>query len=64
MPASSSNFHSRSALVAQLDRAPGYEPVGREFESLQAHHLFQGVTISVVIPFLFTAHFIPLLSRV
>ena len=40
---SSSNFHFRSALVAQLDRATGYEPVGREFESLQAHHIFQGL---------------------
>ena len=27
------------ALVAQLDRATGYEPVGREFESLRAHHI-------------------------
>ena len=26
------------APVAQLDRAPGYEPGGREFESLRAHH--------------------------
>ena len=26
------------ALVAQLDRASGYEPEGREFESLRAHH--------------------------
>jgi hypothetical protein len=25
-----------SAPVAQLDRAPGFEPVGREFESLRA----------------------------
>ena len=25
------------APVAQLDRVPGYEPVGREFESLRAH---------------------------
>jgi hypothetical protein len=25
------------APVAQLDRAPGYEPGGREFESLRAH---------------------------
>src|SRR5438270_12407874 len=24
--------------VAQLDRANGYEPLGREFESLRAHH--------------------------
>ncbi len=27
------------APVAQLDRVPGYEPVGREFESLRARHL-------------------------
>src|SRR6266404_5438410 len=27
------------APVAQLDRAPGYEPGGREFESLRAHHI-------------------------
>ncbi len=26
------------APVAQLDRVPGYEPGGREFESLQARH--------------------------
>ena len=29
------------APVAQLDRVPGYEPGGREFESLRAHHLRQ-----------------------
>ena len=29
---------SHDALVAQLDRATGYEPVGQEFESLRAHH--------------------------
>ncbi len=28
------------APVAQLDRVPGYEPGGREFESLRARHLF------------------------
>ena len=28
------------APVAQLDRATGYEPVGREFDSLRAHHTF------------------------
>jgi hypothetical protein len=27
-----------------LDRASGYEPEGREFESLRAHHSFQAVT--------------------
>ena len=31
-------FESK-APVAQLDRASGYEPEGREFESLRAHHL-------------------------
>jgi hypothetical protein len=29
------------APVAQLDRAPGYEPGGREFESLRAHQLIK-----------------------
>jgi hypothetical protein len=29
-------FAPRIAPVAQLDRAPGYEPGGREFESLRA----------------------------
>ena len=28
---------SEAAPVAQLDRAAGFEPVGREFESLRAH---------------------------
>jgi hypothetical protein len=30
-------FGFANAPVAQLDRAPGYEPGGREFESLRAH---------------------------
>jgi hypothetical protein len=30
------------APVAQLDRVPGYEPGGREFESLRARHIEQG----------------------
>ena len=29
------------APVAQLDRAPGFEPVGRRFKSLRAHHFFR-----------------------
>ena len=33
---------SHDALVAQLDRATGYEPVGQEFESLRAHHANSG----------------------
>ena len=28
------------APLAQLDRASGYEPEGREFESLRARHVF------------------------
>ena len=31
-----SNGNNTNALVAQLDRVTGYEPVGRGFESLQA----------------------------
>ena len=30
----------RRAPVAQLDRAAGYEPVGRRFESFRAHHSY------------------------
>src|ERR1700738_4996886 len=30
--------HAHGAPVAQLDRASGYEPEGREFESPRAHH--------------------------
>ncbi len=33
------------APVAQLDRVPGYEPGGREFESLRARHINQRVTL-------------------
>ena len=36
----------RNAPVAQLDRASGYEPEGREFESLRAHHLTSIKSIS------------------
>src|SRR5579864_1125658 len=31
------------APLAQLDRASGYEPEGREFESLRARHLFNPI---------------------
>jgi hypothetical protein len=37
----------KPAPLAQLDRASGYEPEGREFESLRAHHL--SVQFSVVV---------------
>ena len=33
------SYNNDHAPVAQLDRVPGYEPGGREFESLQARHL-------------------------
>ena len=41
VPVAISNAHeltSTSAFVAQLDRAPGFEPGGQGFESLRAHH--------------------------
>src|SRR2546425_4789845 len=34
----------QSAPVAQLDRASGYEPEGRQFESVRAHHKNQWFT--------------------
>jgi hypothetical protein len=40
MPAGIFAAYLSFAPVAQLDRAPGYEPGGREFESLRAHHNF------------------------
>src|SRR5690606_39158937 len=36
-----------SAPVAQLDRVPGYEPGGREFESLRARHFSRTVDFTV-----------------
>ena len=36
------------APLAQLDRASGYEPEGREFESLRARHSFQHLTARAV----------------
>ena len=37
------------APLAQLDRASGYEPEGREFESLRAHHFSQPFTLIFLI---------------
>ena len=42
-------FASKSPLVAQLDRAPGFEPGCREFESLRAGHLLQENLIESVV---------------
>ena len=35
------------APVAQLDRAPGYEPGGREFESLRARQLIKNLSPAI-----------------
>jgi hypothetical protein len=37
-PSLSASVITKNAPVAQLDRVPGYELGGREFESLRAHH--------------------------
>ena len=37
----------RYAPVAQLDRVSGYEPEGRGFESLLAHHTAAGMPAAV-----------------
>ena len=39
------NLTTHIAPLAQLDRASGYEPEGREFESLRARHLSSYITI-------------------
>jgi hypothetical protein len=39
METASYSFFER-APVAQLDRAPGFEPVGRRFESCRARHSY------------------------
>src|SRR5579864_60629 len=36
-------FSCNLAPLAQLDRASGYEPEGRELESLRAHHPFNSL---------------------
>ena len=46
-------FIKSNAPVAQLDRVLGYEPRGREFESLRAHHL---LNIWWLFPFLGGTH--------
>src|SRR3954453_17888363 len=35
------------ALIAQLDRASGYEPEGRPFESVWAHHKINNILLKV-----------------
>ena len=53
---------SRDAAVAQLDRATGYEPVGREFESLQPHPNFEGLMMNNHESFFRTRKSVPNLS--
>src|SRR5271170_4911963 len=45
------NIRAPCAPVAQLDRAPGYEPGGREFESLRAHHIINELGMPRNFPF-------------
>ena len=40
------DFTALRAPVAQLDRAFGYEPKGREFESLRARHFLNEIEVS------------------
>ena len=39
-PQAAKLLNEAKAPVAQLDRAPGFEPVGRRFESCRAHWKF------------------------
>ncbi len=43
------NTSLRCAPVAQLDRVIGYEPIGREFESLRVRHPLEKFLINVKI---------------
>ena len=49
---------SDSAPVAQLDRVLGYEPRGRAFESLRAHHKKKQTGQSFDWPFCFSGEFL------
>src|SRR5687768_9384361 len=42
-------IRDRSAPIAQLDRASGYEPGGRKFESCWAHQSFQKLAVACVV---------------
>ena len=45
------------ASVAQLDRVGGFEPLGREFESLRVHQTKKkGVNVLAFTPFLFVLY--------
>lgn len=46
---SASRIHVNDAPVAQLDRVPGYEPGGREFESLRAHQYWGSIGLLEIV---------------
>ena len=51
------SFAAYHAPVAQLDRVGGFEPLGREFESLRVRQ-YQRVSVYITAnPFLFCRHF-------
>ncbi len=52
-----------NAPVAQLDRVLGYEPSGREFESLRARHKIKGLADIRCWPFSFCRHFADIFFR-
>ena len=51
------------APVAQLDRVPGYEPGGREFESLRAHHYTETAGPGLLFFFVFFGRAAPCTCR-
>ncbi len=53
----------RRAPLAQLDRASGYEPGGRRFESCRARHSFQELTGSALTGVLTVPILVPTLSQ-
>ena len=59
-----SNSNNMNALVAQLDRVTGYEPVGRGFESLQARQKNRFTTLFVERFFFYPCSGIPFLAHI
>ena len=46
------SIHALDALVAQLDRVPGYEPGGQRFESSRARHFLLNKQVFIIISML------------
>ena len=59
-----SNGNNTNALVAQLDRVTGYEPVGRGFESLQARQKNRLTKQFVERFFFYPCSHIPILAHI